>query len=371
MPPSFYSLDVVIPSYRFHDHAAFLARIVSLTAPPHWKIRFYVIGDNPSTPVPALLQDCIDKGLLHFHRNEQNRGINYSRNKGIDLSHSHWILILDDDIVPDTNLLPAYTEAIEASPQALGFAGVVEFPPVINSFTRALHAAGYTHYFSQAKNKKQLPWATGANLVLNREKLGAIRFDESFRTNEGGDEVELAVRLKEKYNTGFFAVPEAIVHHPWWKKGQPDFSRARNYSRGNLRLLQLHPVYTVYRFCNSTELLLLLVFFSPLLWLAGISLNSLLFYAASIVMVDVMIHFLRSRKESGRLPFPVLFYTWWLRKSEQAAYAGACIGAFYWTGFFKRFDFELRHRQKHFHTNRWFWMEIAGLLLAGILIQLF
>ena len=111
-------------------------------------------------------------------------GASGTRNKGIDLATHDWILFLDDDIIPNDNLLEIYSDIIENNRDATGFVGVTNFPDPINSFTEGIRVSDILTFFPIAKYEKELSWGVTANLVLHRKKLGNFRFSDKFPKQE-------------------------------------------------------------------------------------------------------------------------------------------------------------------------------------------
>ncbi len=355
------SLDVIIPSYRFAENENYLVRIAALKYPDDWAVKFYVVGDNPSTQVPADLQKLIDTNKIYFRCNEKNMGLCYSRNRGLDLSEAAWVLFIDDDVIPSENLLFSFINAVTQHPNAIGFGGVVNFPDTTSNFTKALDIAGYTYFFSCASHKASLPWAVGANMLFNKKKIGTVRFSEEFNNGGGGDEVDFAIRIKQTASEHLVAVPEATMLHPWWNKGKPDYTRAFKYSEGNYLLLKEHPQFGIYRFPNSVEL----IFFSPLALVAGLSLLKWILFVFSVLLIDASIHVLRVIKNKGAQPLIVLAYSWMLKLAEQAGYLKANVKNLNFPGLFKRFDIELSPgRKRHFHTNRWIILKMILIVIS-------
>src|SRR6185437_14578177 len=103
---------------------------------------FYIISDNPQISLSNQINDLWNRDDVHLIVNTRNLGFSLTRNKGIDAGTGAWILLLDDDIIPNANLLHAYSKSITEHPEALGFVGVTNFPPVINSVTKALQING-------------------------------------------------------------------------------------------------------------------------------------------------------------------------------------------------------------------------------------
>ncbi|MBL0267702.1 MAG: glycosyltransferase family 2 protein [Chitinophagaceae bacterium] len=362
------SLDVIIPSYRFDQNDQQIAAIVSLAQPENWNIRFYLIADHPTAAIPASIQQLIHDGRLQFSRNESNRGLSYTRNRGIDLSMGEWILFLDDDIVPAPDLLLQFTRAILDEPAATAFGGVVRLPAPVNDFTQALTDAGYTHFFQLAANEKELPWPVGASMLYRRDKIGSIRFSENFG-KDGGEEVDFAIQVKKEAGGRIIAVPAAIIDHPWWHDGRPDFSRPFRYSRGNYWLITRHPAFAQWRFSNTTEMIFLLLLLTPLSYMAGVSIINWLGIMVCLLVADAILYIIKQAKEKGRRSWRQWGYGWLVKMAEQMGYLVCCLQHGYLQGLWQKFDIELRPgRKRHFHTNRWVWAKMGIMLLSFFLL---
>lgn len=363
-----HSLDVIIPSYRFDQNDQQIAAIVSLEQPDNWNIQFYLIADHPTAAIPATIQQLIQEGHLHFYRNESNKGLSYTRNRGIELSAGEWILFLDDDIVPAADLLFQFTKAILEEPSATAFGGVVRLPAPLNYFTQALTDAGYTHFFQLAALEKELAWPVGACMLYRRDKIGKIRFSENFG-KDGGEEVDFAIQVKNEYGGRIIAVPAAIIEHPWWHEGRADFSRPFRYSRGNYWLISRHPSFAQWRFSNTTEMIFLLLLLTPLSFIAGVSIINWLGIMACLIVADVILFIIKQSRERGKRSWKQWGYGWLIKMAEQGGYLVCCLQHGYLQGLWQKFDIELRPgRKRHFHTNRWVWAKMGLLLLSFFLL---
>ncbi|MFN8291637.1 MAG: glycosyltransferase [Chitinophagaceae bacterium] len=322
------TLDVIIPSLRFDTNADHILRILSLSQPPGWTVRYYLIGDSPVALLPQRLEQRINHPDIHFHRNDRNRGLSFSRNKGIELSSGELILFLDDDVTPCADLLLQYTRAAEDHPEAAGFGGVVQLPSPHNDFTRALVLAGYTHFFTLASRRQVLPWAVGGNMMYRRRKIGAARFSTDFGIN-GGEEVDFAAQVQKLSGTGIVAVPGAILQHPWWNNGKPDFSRPVRYSRGNYFLLKKHPGFSVWRFCNTPEIVFLLLLFTPWVMRAGVNGLRWIGLLAGLMAGDLVFHSLKIIREKRSPSVKRIWYCWLVKMAEQTGFLLFCLRHFY------------------------------------------
>src|SRR4051812_25504021 len=119
-------IDVVIPSYRLVEDI--LLPIFALSKPPETTVTFFLVADNPAIPVPPAIRKKAEAGEITLIENKKNLGFSQTRNIGIHAGKAQWILLLDDDIVPDNKLLYEYQAAFVQHPEAVGFIGVTEFP---------------------------------------------------------------------------------------------------------------------------------------------------------------------------------------------------------------------------------------------------
>jgi glycosyltransferase involved in cell wall biosynthesis len=74
-----------------------------------------VVVDNPSASMTQLrqLEDWTPNHLVRVTQNVTNMGASLSRNTGLASSHGDWVVLLDDDVVPDDTLLDAYLSAVQ------------------------------------------------------------------------------------------------------------------------------------------------------------------------------------------------------------------------------------------------------------------
>ena len=118
-------IDVITPSYRVD--ATFLERIVNLKVPSYCETTFIIIVDNPKANIKWLREIEKEKqGSLRVRKNPTNVGASSSRNVGLKESAADWVVFLDDDVIPDDNLLVEYSKAITNHGDKYdGFAGTI------------------------------------------------------------------------------------------------------------------------------------------------------------------------------------------------------------------------------------------------------
>jgi hypothetical protein len=169
----FLCLDVVCPTYRCELNM--LERIVALRTDEsyHVSTQFLLVVDNPQHP---NLQDIInlqryghEKGQngvrVRVHVNKENVGASESRNKGRAQCFADYAVLLDDDIIPDTNLLNAYYGGIKRYPDAKVWVGVTKLPRPQSLMQHALYACKMTFFYDIAERKTNPPWGVTSHIL--------------------------------------------------------------------------------------------------------------------------------------------------------------------------------------------------------------
>lgn len=282
--PEYITLDVVVPSYRVR--LDYLRSICHLKVPAMLRTHFIIIIDNIDALLSAArdltdgrdvtipqAEDILERHLalsgnsVRVRCNESNLGASTSRNRGIDESAAEFILNLDDDLIPDEDLLEQYGRKLsEIDDTVAGLVGLVRFPRTPDMPLR--HAAVLMSYltfmFEIAEQEMYSPaWGVTANILLRRTN---IRFDPIYAKTGGGEDVDYSLRVTEAYNGGrLIAVPEARVVHPFWPGSV--FTLAahfHNWAIGDGALFQRFPEHTYWSFPNLPETMLITL---PLCWL--------------------------------------------------------------------------------------------------------
>ncbi|KAJ3512022.1 hypothetical protein NLJ89_g3764 [Agrocybe chaxingu] len=265
------TLDVVIPCYRLD--LSILDTILSLKCSTSCTVMFIIIVDDPRSPHTfELLSKYSHRPDVRIRVNNANVGASASRNRGVGESAADWVHFLDDDVVPEPNLLFEAERVIRSHPRAAGFVGNTTFPRADTIFTTAVHLAGVTYFWDIAtKIDDDVPWGVTANLIARRNINGATHFDLRYPKTGGGEDIDFC-RLKRASSLGhgghgFFAAPNVRVTHPWWNGGTRSYWRFHYWSFGDGALISRFPQLTYYDFApNSAEL----IFICSLLGSAGI-----------------------------------------------------------------------------------------------------
>lgn len=356
------SIDIIIPSFRLDEQ--YLLPLIHLPKPGGWKFTYYVVVDNPQVQPGKEILRLSGEGAIHLFINPENLGAAESRNKGINAGSGEWMLFLDDDIVAEQDLLFQYVKAIEGHREAIGFIGLTDFPAPMNTFTRALMAAGLTTIFTIANRKEEFMWGVTANMMYNRAAMQELRFSSVFPKSGGGEDVDLPAQICLRNNARFICIKEARVTHPWWNDGQPHYKRFERYGIGTALLLPRFKKFTWYAFPNPVEGMVLALLCAPLFFMF-LSWQKWLIFLAAIPLIDMGINYIRAAG-MGYRELKVAYYMTLLRCSTEWGMFKTVIGQGKPDYFMKRINVDFT-RPRHFRTNRW---RITKLVIYLILLSL-
>jgi glycosyltransferase involved in cell wall biosynthesis len=243
------TLDVVVPSYRVQ--VPLLDGILSLEQPDACSTMFIIIVDDPkSQAYHELMRKYGGRPDVRIRRHEKNLGASAARNRGLFESSADWVHFLDDDVVPERNILLHAGEAIRAHPDAAGFIGDTKFPVADTIFKTAVHLASVTYFWSIASrqpNLEDLPWGVTANIIARRNITDndQIVFDPRFPKTGGGEDIDYCIQkerlAKKNGGVGFQQAPQVVATHPWWNEGNRSYWRFYMWSKGDGALIKLYP----------------------------------------------------------------------------------------------------------------------------------
>ena len=361
------AIDIVIPSFRLDEQI--LLGIFNVDHPVDLKLNFYLVADNPNLTVPPSIVSLAQSGQLNLVINDVNIGFSETRNKGIRLGNSKWLLLLDDDIVPEKGLITAYAEAIKKHPQAIGFAGVTNFPPPFNTVTTAMEMNGMTGHFKLANKEEELMWVPTANVMLNRDKMDNALFNESLK--KGGEDIEFLVRNVTIFKEKYLAVPNARVEHPWWDGGNLQTGRIFRYGAGAAQIAGLPSIinYTYHDFTNTAETLLLLFLSFPILtFVYSWQLPAELILV--ILGAEFLTNFIKSYYFSKKFSVILPVYLLWLKNCYELGYLIENLSAGRIRGFGERIDMGFSKKNPSwFRLNKWKILKLVLILVGLIFIK--
>ena len=275
---------------------------------------------------------------------------------------------MDDDILPQTDLLFVFCDAILSNPEHIGYIGITNFPAPINTVTKAftLNTGGY---YNVGRFKKEHVWFPTANIALNRKLLGDRRFLPHL--TKAGEDIEFFSRNSFENNQKYIALPEATVIHPWWDNGKSQLKRMFNYGWGKSDIIDLKILrdYSFYTFPNTPETIFLLLiaaliiipFSGTIIWLPvliGLALTA-----------EYVINLIKSIVIDKSFSPAVAFQMMLQKIINECGYVAGCIYNKKFHCLTKRLDvsFNTRHPESY-RFNRWRILKLALIILGLIAV---
>ena len=238
------TLDVVVPSYRVQ--MKFLKPILDLKPSPTCSVMWLIIVDDPQSPsIGELEREYGMRADVRIRVNAQNSGVSASRNRGMEESAAEWIALLDDDLIPQNDLLIEAEAVIRAHPSAAGFVGKSLFPQANTIHKTSVHLAGITYFWDIAdKLKDDIPWGVTANMIVRRIK-DDISFGLEFQKKGGGEDIDFCIKKRDWFvhhgMQGLKPAPKVVITHPWWNEGRRTYSRFFRWGKGDGALISIFP----------------------------------------------------------------------------------------------------------------------------------
>ena len=161
------------------------------------KLEIIVIDDCSSD---SSLKKIVDfENFISIIKNKKNKGLSFSRNKGVKKSKGKYLLMLDGDDYVSEDFLQITGKFLDTNPT---------------------WDAAATDYITVSANRKKLkrfsfkknPIACGI-LYKRKSFFKTGMYDEKFLTLE---DVDFNIRFKKKYNIGFVEIP--LYRYTMYKK---------------------------------------------------------------------------------------------------------------------------------------------------------
>lgn len=213
-------VSVVVCTYdddRFHD---FVEAVESLFNQTYDQIEIILVIDGNESVYEKTRRKFGEVGNLAVLNNDENRGLSYSRTRGVEQASGDIIAFIDDDAVAEPDWISELVSAYEQT-DAIAVGGPMS-PEWITDRPSYLPE----EYF----------WLIGVNHEDLREPLGEVRntfgsnmsfrstvfeeiggFDESVGLTADSqiqaDETEFAIRMNQAFGKGMVYQPEAVVRH--------------------------------------------------------------------------------------------------------------------------------------------------------------
>lgn len=206
-------ISVVLPTYNRLDRLRRVLDALAQQTLPCETFEVIVVSDGSTDGTNAFLERLETPFCLRpiF---QENGGVAVARNAGLAWARAPFVLFVDDDVVPDPDLLAAHLRRHDG----LGKPAVVigpmltpaDFPmPPWVRWEQAMLTKQYEAMIEGAWQPTARQFYTGNSSLPRRQLQESGGFDGRFRRAE---DVELAYRLAGM-GLSFFFAPEAIGYH--------------------------------------------------------------------------------------------------------------------------------------------------------------
>jgi glycosyltransferase involved in cell wall biosynthesis len=172
---------IITPTYKRSEHVK--RAIVSVQKQTHPLYTMIIVNDSPDdTSYDSVKDICENDPRITYLENEKNMGVNFSRNRALDVcADDTWVIFLDDDdeLAPDA--LSHFAQLIDHHPHGHWF---MANRALVNgaSLTRAPKANMYYSYAFDYLITKRI---TGdATHCIYKKSIGEKRFSTYIKQGE-------------------------------------------------------------------------------------------------------------------------------------------------------------------------------------------
>lgn len=221
------TLSVVVVTYRRPGPLrACLEAFASQTRVPDE----VVVVDNAPSPESSAVCDAVAAGgafPVRYVPNEVN-SLPAARNRGVALSTSEFVAMVDDDVRLDTGYFEAALAVFESHSDAVGVQGYIPQSPRPQLRERLHRIFGFyylepdrcrvlpsisTTYPSTLGGVRRCEWISGSNQLYRRSVVLDVPWDERLLKYADGEDLDHSHRVYRRYPGGLYITPDARVHH--------------------------------------------------------------------------------------------------------------------------------------------------------------
>eukprot|EP01038_Epipyxis_sp_PR26KG_P011463 gene11463-15355_t len=255
--PTHVCMNIVVPSYRCD--VSMLSRIAGLKMSrfKNSSVQVLIVVDNPvceNKNELLSLEDWSNNHLVRLWFQEINMGASLSRNTGMAQSFGEWCVLLDDDVLPDENILDNYYAVSCQYPKAQILVGQTDLPLPQSILEKSLIASQISFFYGVSEKMRNPPWGVTANICV-RGRMNDVWFSCLYPNTGGGEDVDFCIRTKNllpEYlrRSCIVSAPKAKVLHPFWKRIYP---QVMGWAKGDTVCLSQLPHSTFYAPPNWIE----------------------------------------------------------------------------------------------------------------------
>lgn len=224
--------SILIPTYnRIHDLDICLDSIQKQTITPD---EIIIIDDSDNNKTEQLIQQRWGEFNIRYIHHEGQRSLARCENLGVTYCHGDIILILDDDVVLETDYMEEILRVYREHPLALGVQGYITngyVPSRLKNFLRWLFMYSYrekdgcsvlpnmrTSYPYEPDHIISCEWLSGCNNSWRRKVFDEFQFDNNLLGYSYNEDVDFSYRVYKKHPGSLLMTPKARLVHNATKK---------------------------------------------------------------------------------------------------------------------------------------------------------
>jgi GT2 family glycosyltransferase len=237
-------LSVIVPT---HNRPQVLLRTLAALAEqtlPRSEFEVVVVDDGSTPANREPLSAWRAPYELRLVEKPQG-GLASARNAGSDAARGTYLHFLDDDVLPDRELLHEHLATHAAASRPLAVVGALPYPPHVrmNSFLWYLERSGHYDLYRDPDKypggRPPLPPLNGNSSVSRQVFVQVGRYDESFR-QYGSEDLDLGYRLA-RAGVEFVYNPRAIGYHDHVKDFPQFLTDMERAGESLIQLYRKHP----------------------------------------------------------------------------------------------------------------------------------
>jgi cellulose synthase/poly-beta-1,6-N-acetylglucosamine synthase-like glycosyltransferase len=217
-------LTLVIPTLGREIVAQCLAAVLAGTV---WPARIVVVDQGACARIAGWLGELRGLGLESHYEVCAGRGRALGLNVGLRLVTTQFVVITDDDCIPDTHWIEFYEAHFEREPQAV-FTGRVDG----TGQERVISTVSGTTMSVTVKPRLTFDRLSGGNCGMAVEvlrKVGLFDADPCMRFAEDGEWAYRALRA----GIPIVYAPDLVVAHVGWRDLEERLTQYRGYARSH------------------------------------------------------------------------------------------------------------------------------------------
>lgn len=237
-------LSICIPTYK-DDATDLILRLAGLEGAERCTLLIYDDGGQDPVMIEAHENAIMAfPGPARFIIATKNFGRSHARNRLMAKAETHWLLLLDADMLPDAeNFLATYLDCIKKSDDPQLVAGGFSLKQLVPKRGHRLHerqAEMSDSVTASTRNTHPGRYVFTSNILVHKDILRQVPFDEGF-SGWGWEDVDWGLRVVDHFAVRHI---DNTATHLGMDADKALISKFGNSGRNYARLLEKHPVET-------------------------------------------------------------------------------------------------------------------------------